>query len=378
MRQKPKNPSRATVGTGEKTAKDRRGFVIDQLLEKQCEEVTFADLITAFGVTEQTLYNDDDYFSAQGIPIVVENKRFKRGYEHLNTVGRRRGTRKAEKEAIARVATDLVASPAGTPILNEVVQYGAGGKNQDARTIAHSLLRQPHGEWRMSDELASRLLAYWSKAHRLLILDAGSTTEAIARRLSQVETPSPERHLAGLRVLTNGSMIVKAFAEGKNRHLGLILLGGARRSDTDATAGSLAEQCLAAWRFQADVAIIGSTNLQWNRGFCCDSEEEAEIKSRLLHTARIRCIAADSSKLISPSIGSAWPFAPFHPSEVDIIITDWHILERREADEFEKLRRRFIDQVVHSGIYVLVGPGREEVQESNAKTAQHASGLRSS
>src|SRR5262249_32557612 len=155
--------------------------------------------------------------------------------------------------------------------------------------IAAQLIMPLEEEWArfaVKDNLRLRLEEYWRKGHRLLILDSGSTTAAIAHRIAAIKTPDGKRHLSHLRVLSNGDLVHRELNTAECRH-GLIFLGGAERFDTGAIAGVLAERCLDAWGLQADIAIIGTTNLNADGKFCCDHEDEAYIKSRLLSSARI-------------------------------------------------------------------------------------------
>jgi DeoR/GlpR family transcriptional regulator of sugar metabolism len=200
--------------------------------------LSFDEVMARFArVSDQTLYNDAAFLQADGKPIGTSKRRFIYDTGGLSTIRRRTQEQKREKESIGRIAERVVVPLVPDP---DVV------------------FRHLRGKSAPDSGLKARLREYWTKAHRLLILDSGSTTASIARHLAAVKHPDPERHLADLRVLTNGGMIFQAFNKADCSH-GLILLGGAVRRDTDAVAGALAEFCLEKWALTADIAIIGTT-----------------------------------------------------------------------------------------------------------------------
>ena len=132
---------------------------------------------------------------------------------------------------------------------------------------------------------------------------------------------------------------------------------------------------------QGDLAIIGTTNLNSAGHFCCDHEDEAQIKSRLLGAARIRCIAADSNKLLNPGRGSSWVFALFSRFSADLILTDTDILKPFENADLERLRQAFFKRTADQGVLVLTenettGALGEQAQVPNPATPERSSGRR--
>jgi DeoR/GlpR family transcriptional regulator of sugar metabolism len=319
---------RKKLGPDDKeSARQRRAFIRSQLLNEGLEKLSFADIRQQpFGnVSDETLYKDAHFLQQDNQPIIVSKKHFLRSASGISTVRRRALEGRSEKEAIGRMAERLIAPPfAALPTLKGI-----------------------------ASDLQTRLAEYWKKAHRLVILDAGSTTAAIARHLGRLRTPDPLRNLADLRIFTNGNLIHQELNKSGGNH-GVILLGGAERHDTEAVAGTLAEECLRAFALKADIAIIGTTNLNEDGNFCSDSEDEARIKSRLLESARIRCIAADSQKLVNPGRGSTWVFAAFsrYVSGIDIIITDADIHKHQGHEERERLRLQFLERARKNQILV--------------------------
>jgi DeoR/GlpR family transcriptional regulator of sugar metabolism len=308
-------------------ARQRRAFIKARLIGEEMERLSFGDIRKQlFGdVSDETLYKDAHFLQQDNQPIIVSKKHFIRSASGISTVRRRAHEGRAEKEAIGRMAERLIAPASESlPVLKAI-----------------------------GTDLQTRFAEFWKKAHRLVILDAGSTTAAIARYLGRLRTPDPLRNLADLRIFTNGNLIHQELNKAGGSH-GVILLGGAERRDTEAVAGTLAEECLRAFALKADIAIIGTTNLNEDGNFCCDSEDEARIKSRLLEAARIRCIAADSQKLVNPGRGSAWVFAAFsrYVSGIDVIITDPDIEIRQANEEREKLRLGILERARRNEILV--------------------------
>ena len=279
-------------GNRQHRARQRRQFVRDRLAKDG--QLPFASVRAQFQLeSDSVLYQDGVWFQQHGEPIITQDRAFKVSENRLLLIQQRARHHLRAKEMIAACAARLIAPTVA---------------QQDA-------FNQPP----LPAELADKLKAYWTKANRFLILDAGSTTGAVARHTARLKAPDPDKRLSSLRVLTNGMMIVQELQHSPH---GIITVGGAYRKPTGAVAGNLAEQSLASWGFHADLAIIGTTNLNEQGDFCCDGEDEAQIKSRLLESARIRCIAADSAKLTTPGRGSAWAFASLSHVMIDLVITD--------------------------------------------------------
>ena len=204
----------------------------------------------------------------------------------------------------------------------------------------------------VKDDLKFRLEALWRRQHRLLVLDSGTTTRRIAVQLA--EAPGKSRHLASLRVVTNGLEVARSLNKDKRPKHGTIVIGGTLRRETMSLIGTLAERSLETMSLRADISIIGTTSFNLLGEFGCNHEDESETKSRLLQSADIRCIAIDSTKVFDPAITSAWSFASFE-SRVDVIITDEAI--RRRPDDPAQAKRfdRFHELADMHEVYLCVG-----------------------
>jgi DeoR/GlpR family transcriptional regulator of sugar metabolism len=117
-----------------------------------------------------------------------------------------------------------------------------------------------------------------------LILDAGSTTLALARVMR-----GQFRHLT---VITSSVPIALELA-----HAGwdLILVGGQVREHSLALIGPVAVNTLAS--FHADKAFLGATGVTLSDGYSTPNPLDAQLKQAMMRAANERYVLTDSSKL---------------------------------------------------------------------------------
>jgi DeoR family transcriptional regulator of aga operon/DeoR family fructose operon transcriptional repressor len=115
-----------------------------------------------------------------------------------------------------------------------------------------------------------------------IILDAGSTTTAIAKQLSM-------RH--GLIIITNSLLIASTLAQSDNE---VYLVGGKVRGSSKALVGGWALRMLDS--VHADIAFLGSDGFKDLNGPSCLSYEEANVKNMIVRCSRRTYVVADSSK----------------------------------------------------------------------------------
>ncbi|GAA1147048.1 DeoR/GlpR family DNA-binding transcription regulator [Nesterenkonia lutea] len=172
-------------------------------------------------------------------------------------------------------------------------------------------LRQRQSEHsRQKQAIALEALRYVpSSPDASLLLDAGTTTEALAELLAAEFID--EQHT---RFLTTSSVpIAQKLAE--LAALDVEVLGGKVRGITGAVVGAQAVATLA--RRQADVAFIGTNGVDASFGLSTPDTAEAAVKSGLVHAARQVVLLADSSKL---GLRTLVQFATLE--EIDVLITD--------------------------------------------------------
>lgn len=141
-----------------------------------------------------------------------------------------------------------------------------------------------------------------------LLLDAGTTTEALAELLG-----AGEEHRHTRFVTTSSVPIAQKLAEVSS--LDVEVLGGKVRGITGTVVGAQAVATLS--RRQADVAFLGTNGVAAGFGLSTPDTAEAAVKSGLVHAARQVVLLADSSKLGQRTLVQ---FAILE--EIDVLITD--------------------------------------------------------
>ncbi|PTT62554.1 DeoR/GlpR family DNA-binding transcription regulator [Arthrobacter sp. HMWF013] len=147
-----------------------------------------------------------------------------------------------------------------------------------------------------------------------ILLDAGSTTEALAdllsRRAAVVPSGSPAPELV---VITHAVPIAARLASTPG--IALQLLGGRVRGLTQAAVGQATVE--AANRMRPDIAFIGTNGIHADFGLSTPDPEEAAVKAAFVHSARRIVVLADSSKLDAETLVQ---FASL--KDLDTLITD--------------------------------------------------------
>jgi DeoR/GlpR family transcriptional regulator of sugar metabolism len=339
--------SAPAVSKNQKAAQ-RREKIIEYVRDRKF--VSFDDLIAEFGVKEPALYKDGKYFQTNGIAVTISDRKFIPGPERGTTIGRREAVHVLEKEMLGAISVDLVLSPENIP---------THIADPDAPIVSEMYLPGSH----ITLALDTKLMAFWQQPHRTLVIDAGSSNKIICSQIEAEPIPAVNRHITMLRVVTNGLAIAHLFSQSKRkRQYELLTVGGAWHYDTDATSGLLAELCWKSFSLRPDIAIIGATAIDPDRGACCDTPEEAQIKMSMLSSARIRCISADSSKLLQPT-GGASVFASFSSNELDCIITDWKINSQ------DKPALAFLSMARQRGISIIVSSDPKAVNRQKQSAA---------
>ena len=148
-----------------------------------------------------------------------------------------------------------------------------------------------------------------------ILLDGGSTTEALADLLSRrtAVTPSGSTVAPELVVITNAVPIAARLASTPG--IALQLLGGRVRGLTQAAVGQATVD--AANRMRPDIAFIGTNGIHADFGLSTPDPEEAAVKAAFVHSARRIVVLADSSKLDAETLVQ---FASL--KDLDTLITD--------------------------------------------------------
>lgn len=148
-----------------------------------------------------------------------------------------------------------------------------------------------------------------------ILIDAGSTTEALAELLAArtAATTALSEPAAELVVITH-SLPVAAKLSGEPG-IALHLLGGKVRGITQAAVGQSTVE--AARRLRPDIAFIGTNGIHAAFGLSTPDPEEAAVKAAFVQSARRIVVLADASKLDAETLVQ---FASL--KDLDTLITD--------------------------------------------------------
>ncbi len=159
-----------------------------------------------------------------------------------------------------------------------------------------------------------------------ILLDAGSTTEALADLLSRRAAVAPSAADASgvtpsstaeprpeLVVITHAVPIAAKLSSAPG--IALQILGGRVRGLTQAAVGQSTVE--AAQRMRPDIAFIGTNGIHPTFGLSTPDPEEAAVKAAFVHSARRIVVLADSSKLDAETLVQ---FASL--KDLDTLITD--------------------------------------------------------
>lgn len=137
-----------------------------------------------------------------------------------------------------------------------------------------------------------------------LILDAGTTTLALARSL--------RGRKRNLTIITNS---LPVMTELSNTDFDIVALGGMLRQHSLAIIGPMTITELS--KLHADIAFIGATSASPERGLCTPNLIEAETKAAMVRASSERIAMVDHSKVGQASLA---PFAKW--SDIQVLITD--------------------------------------------------------
>lgn len=155
------------------------------------------------------------------------------------------------------------------------------------------------------DRIAARAVAALDlRPGATLLLDAGTTTGALARHL-------PEG--LGLTVITDSVLIAAGLAARTD--LTVRVLGGLVRGITQAAVGPEALSLLALLR--ADVAVLGTNGLTSEHGLSTPDPDEAAVKRAMAAAGQRVVVLADVTKIGQEHLVS---FAD--TDDVDLLVTD--------------------------------------------------------
>jgi DeoR family transcriptional regulator, aga operon transcriptional repressor len=258
-----RSPSRLLVG-------ERRRLIVE-LVDRQ-ERATVEELVDRFGVSAVTIRGDLD--------------------------------RLAESGAIVR-------------------SHGGALKGLDQRDVPIAVKETRHHREKVRIAQAAAQLV---RDHETVILDSGTTTAEIARRLKRLDVKA-------LTVVTNGLNVAMELANLPN--IRVILLGGLLRPMSYSTVGPQAEQALRG--LYADRLFLGVDGLDVQGGLTTPDVLEAQLNALMIKVSREAITVADSSKFRRRSLSLI-----ANVTDVQRIITD----DKADPEVVASLRALDIDVTV--------------------------------
>jgi DeoR/GlpR family transcriptional regulator of sugar metabolism len=279
-------------------ARQRQALILEQVREHGAVRV--ADLVTALGVSDMTVRRDLELLQERGLLEKVHggaasiegSSLFEPGFTAKSTL------MEAEKELIAAAAATLVTP--GTAIA----------------------------------------------------ISAGTTTYALARRLTEVP---------GLTVLTNSVPVADVLYKDGRPDQTVILSGGVR-TPSDALVGPFAVDVIRS--LHVDSVFMGTHGVDARSGFTTPNILESETNRALIQAGRRLIVLADHTKWGIIGISSVARL-----EEADTLITDAGLDAAARNQLATTVRRLILVDVVSGERQTLVG-GVEEISPGDSSSRQ--------
>lgn len=213
--------------------------------------------------------------------------------------------------SVAQLSNQLNASEA--TIRRDLTSLELAGKLERTHGGA-TTIENIHHEEKMAEKQTLNVKEKLTVAHRAMsllkdyqtiILDAGSTTQLLARLIGE--------STLHLTIITNAT---NHFPELMlNPHVDCYLVGGKIRLNTLACVGSLAISSMT--RFKADIAFLGVNGISAEGEFTTADVEESLMKRAMLERASRVVVLSDHSKF-----NKQWLSVFANAHEVDLLICD--------------------------------------------------------
>lgn len=179
-----------------------------------------------------------------------------------------------------------------------------GGAMASSRILQELSVVEKEGERsgvkRKLAEAASRFV----REGDAIILDSGTTTAEIAKRLSGI---------GRLMVMTNGLNVAMHLASAEG--VEVLMTGGKLRKKSQSFFGGHAEEALSRYNF--DTLFLGVDGIDFTAGLTTHFEYEALLNRKMCQAAKQVIAVTDSSKFNRSGVHKICG-----PAEIDIMITD--------------------------------------------------------
>jgi DeoR/GlpR family transcriptional regulator of sugar metabolism len=215
-----------------------------------------------------------------------------------------------------------------------------------ALLYSNTVTEKPFGD-RLMDFNSQKKSIGWAAAQLVndgdrIILDAGTTTQQVAR------------HLAGkknLTVITNNLAVIEDLvlcSQAAGGYIETILLGGFLKQKELCTVGSLLTQELAA--LTADKYFLSVAGFTIQHGATDPDMREVEVKQAMLRAASQVILVADSSKYGVTRLGKIAPMKAIHKLVTDDSISEEVIAEIETAEVAVITPRRMVAQAMSNQV----------------------------
>lgn len=174
-----------------------------------------------------------------------------------------------------------------------------GGVRAPGSTIENIGHRQRETLHAQGKARIARCVAAAIPHHCSLMLNIGTTTEAIARALCQ--------H-TGLRVITNNLNVASILST--NPQCEVIVVGGVVRGRDQGIVGEAAADFIR--QFKVDIAVIGISGIEADGTLRDYDYREVKVAQTILQQAREVWLAADSSKFNRPAMVEVAKLSQIH------------------------------------------------------------------
>ena len=196
--------------------------------------------------------------------------------------------------------------------------HGGALNVQDDQPLDVKLLQHRSEKLRIAEAAAALI-----QDGETIILDSGTTTAEIARRIRTLE-------LRSINVITNALNIAALLIDTPS--VRLIMPGGILRRESNSLSGPMAEAALGA--LQADRLYLGADGLDPKIGVMTPHLAEAELNAKMIAISRQVVVVADSSKLMRRNVSLIARVEQLH-----MLITD----AAARPDAVHELRERGIE-----------------------------------
>jgi DeoR family transcriptional regulator, aga operon transcriptional repressor len=164
--------------------------------------------------------------------------------------------------------------------------HGGALSVQDDQPLDVKQLQHHAEKLRIAEEAAALI-----RDGETIILDSGTTTAEIARRIRSLE-------LKSINVITNALNIAALLIDTPS--VRLIMPGGILRRESNSLSGPMAEAALEA--LQADRLYLGADGVDPKVGVMTPHLAEAQLNAKMIAIAREVVVVADSSKLMRRNV----------------------------------------------------------------------------